>query len=141
MQAEVAPLLIINVNFGLALPALLLRHLRFAILDRRDFNLAVHLVIAWTRRHALGKFAVMIGDKIPCGTFLACGMDRHANSVDGAVIRAKGCAEDKPVGIFVLVLLGLLPLVALVFIFLGFVILRDGQATNAQRGRQYGGRS
>ena len=40
MQAEVAPFLIFYVNLGLALPALLLRHLRFTVLDWSDFDLA-----------------------------------------------------------------------------------------------------
>src|SRR5215470_12723926 len=99
MQAEVASFLIFYVNLGLAFPALLLRHLRFTVLDWSDFNLAPHQVVAWPARDTLSKLAMMIGYQIPRGMIFAQGMDPNLNSIEGAIIRTVRRAENKPVGL------------------------------------------
>src|SRR5215472_3752999 len=125
MQAEVASLLIFNVNLGLAFPALPLGHLRFTVLDWSDFNLAADQVVARPARDTLSELAMMIGYQIPRGMIFAQGMDPDLNSIEGAIIRAVGGAENKPVGFFVLVLVGLINLwfFFLAFFFLGFLFL------------------
>ena len=89
MQAEVAPLLVVNVNCPFTPQVLLLRFVRFAVFDG-NLNLAVNHVVARTRGYPLGKFAMMVGLEIPGGMLLVRGMYRYANSVDRAVIWAKG---------------------------------------------------
>src|SRR5262249_20017452 len=120
MQAEVASFLIFNVNLGLAFPALLLRHLRFTVLDWSDFNLAADKVVARPARDTLSELAMMIGYQIPRGMIFAQGMNPDLNSVERAIIRAVRGAENKAVGLVVLVF-GVL--VALRFFLLSFVVL------------------
>ena len=60
MQAEVMAFLIIDVDFGLALQALPLRLLRFAVLDRHQFNHAADFIISGTGWDTLREFAAMI---------------------------------------------------------------------------------
>src|SRR5215510_595411 len=110
MQAKIAPFLIFYVNFRLALPALLLRHLRFTVLDWSDFNLAADKVVARPARDTLSELAMMIGYQIPRGMIFAQGMNPDLNSVERAIIRAVRGAENKPVGLFVLVLVALINL-------------------------------
>src|SRR5215470_7125616 len=104
MQAEVASFLIFYVNLGLAFPTLLLRHLRFTVLDWSDFNLAEDQVVARPARDTLSELPMMIGYQIPRGMIFAQGMDLDSNSIERAIIRTVGGAENKPVRLFVLVL-------------------------------------
>src|SRR5215472_2028992 len=121
MQADVASFLIFYVNLGLAFPALLLRHLRFAVLDWSDFNLAADQVVARPARDTLSELAMMIGYQIPRGMIFAQGMDLDLNSVEWSIIRTVRGADNKPVGLFVLVLVAL---INLWFFILGFFFLR-----------------
>src|SRR5262249_19320615 len=121
MQAEVASLLIFYVNLGLAFPALFLGHLRLTVLDWSDFNLAADQVVARPARDTLSELAMMIGYQIPRGMIFAQGMDLDLDSIEGAIIGTVRGAENKPVGLFVFVLVGL---INLWFFFLGFFFLR-----------------
>jgi len=63
----------------------------------------------------------MIGYQIPRGMIFAQGMDLDLDSIEGAIIGTVRGAENKPVGLFVFVLVGL---INLWFFFLGFFFLR-----------------
>ena len=95
VQTHVLTFFGLDVNFGFGLHFLLLFGLRFAVFNRRIFDLAGDEVISGSRGHALGKFATMIGYEFPRWMLLSHGMNLDAGAIKRPIVRAVGSPENK----------------------------------------------
>src|ERR1700743_659778 len=101
MQAEVHPLLAINMNPGFTLKFLVFRLLRLSVWAlKRDFRFALDQVIARPRRNALGKFTTMVRDQLPAWMFFCQRMNGDLGAIKRTVVRTESIAENKGVWFF-----------------------------------------
>src|SRR5437016_5511793 len=97
MQAYVLPLLAFDMDADLSLDPLLFVVFGSAIFQGGDLRSGAQNIVAGPGRHPLGKFATMIGKKVPARTLLSLRAHLHLDSIKRAVIWPVSGAEDKSV--------------------------------------------
>src|ERR1043166_4698326 len=101
MQADIAPLLVINMNPGFTLKSHLFRCLRLTVISYQSvFGFSTHHVIVCSGRHTLGKFSAMVRHQVPARMFLLFRSDSDFHTIKRPVIRPISSAEDQSVGLF-----------------------------------------
>src|SRR5216683_7658283 len=106
MQADVLPLIFIQMDLGGTFKLLLFRSLRLTINDRCNRGFARNLIITGSGGNTLGEFSTVVRHQVPMGGFVACQMDCHPDAVKRAVVRAVGGAKNKAIWFNVVVFSG-----------------------------------